>query len=80
MGSLALANLPDWPAAMEHDLALAYTRVSKDQMRAWEKARKVHFVARGPNGMKVALRSELDAALIDLFATSDAEDFDFGDD
>ena len=80
--SLALAQLPDWPAAMNRELALAYTSVAEAQLRAWERAGKVRFRPRGPNGQMVALRSQLDDALAALFvsATDVAEDLDFGDD
>jgi hypothetical protein len=66
---LALEKLPDWPAGMNRDLALAYTGVSTDQMREWERVAKVRFRPRGPRGAMLALRSDLDAALADLFGT-----------
>lgn len=74
----ALEKLPDWPAGMNRDLALAYTGVSGEQLKAWEKTGKVQFRARGPRGGMLALRSDLDAALADLFTGTVAEDFDFG--
>ncbi|WCT73970.1 hypothetical protein PQ455_01675 [Sphingomonas naphthae] len=77
---LALASLPDWPAAMNRDAALAYTGVAEAQLRAWERANKVAFRARGPNGQKLVLRSALDAALADLFTADVSEDLNFGDD
>ncbi|MBW6522425.1 hypothetical protein KZ810_02845 [Sphingomonas sp. RHCKR47] len=76
---MALHQLPDWPAGMNRETALAYTGVAETQLRAWEKAGKVTFRARGPNGAAVALRVDLDAALAGLFASSaNDEDFDFG--
>lgn len=78
MGALALRDLPDWPAAMPRDMALAYTQVAEAQLRAWERAGRVHFRPRGPRGGALALRSELDTALADMFSES-AEDMDFGD-
>ena len=78
---LALEKFPDWPAAMNREMALAYTGVAEAQLRAWERARKVSFRPRGPNGQMVALRTSLDAALAELFtgAANDlAEDLDFG--
>jgi hypothetical protein len=36
MGALALHKLPDWPAAMPRDVALAYTGVAETQLREWE--------------------------------------------
>lgn len=76
---LALERLPDWPAAMNREVALAYTGVAEAQMRAWEKSAKVNFRARGPRGAMLALRSDLDAALAAMFAASVEEDLDFGD-
>lgn len=76
---LALEKLPDWPAAMTRDEALAYTRVSEGQMREWQRRGTVTFRARGPRGAMLALRSDLDLALRDLFDTTPAEDMDFGD-
>jgi hypothetical protein len=78
VASLAIERLPDWPAGMSRDLALAYTGVAEVQLRAWERAGKVSFRARGPRGAMLALRSELDAALADLFTSSIEEDLDFG--
>ena len=75
---LALAQFPNWPAGMNRETALAYTGVAEAQLRAWERAGKVNFRARGPHGAMLALRTDLDAALTDLFAASSAEDMDFG--
>lgn len=79
---LALEKLPDWPAAMTLDMALAYTGVSKTQLREWERRGKVRFRARGPRGAMLALKSDLDVALAELFAGAANrldEDLDFGD-
>jgi hypothetical protein len=78
---MALERLPAWPAAMNRELALAYTGVSEVQLRQWEKAGKVLFRARGPMGSMLALKSQLDDALVELFAPGVAdigEDLDFG--
>ncbi len=75
---LALEQWPDWPAGMNREVALAYTGVAEAQLRQWERSGKVSFRARGPRGAMVALRSDLDAALADMFATTVAEDLDFG--
>lgn len=56
----------------------AATGVAEAQLRAWEKAGKVQFRTRGPRGGSLALRSDLDAALADLFSSDLAEDLDFG--
>ncbi|MAM41696.1 MAG: hypothetical protein CL949_25045 [Erythrobacter sp.] len=66
---LALEKLPDWPAAMNRDWALAYTGVGSDQMKEWERAGRVRFRPRGPRGSMLALRADLDAALADLFGS-----------
>ncbi len=78
MGALALRDLPDWPAAMNREVALAYTGVAEAQLRAWEKTGRVAFRSRGPRGGMLALRSDLDAALSHLFSPDMAEDIDFG--
>lgn len=79
MGALVLRDLPDWPAAMNRDAALAYTGVAEAQLREWERAGRVQFRARGPRGGALALRSDLDAALAHLFTAEMEEDLDFGD-
>lgn len=78
LGTVGL--LPNWPAAMSRDLALAYTGVSLIQLRQWEREGIVRFLARGPRGAKIALRSELDSALFALFSRTPTseEDLDFG--
>ncbi len=80
---LALEKLPDWPEALTREEALAYTRVGEAQLRAWERSRKVTFRTRGAKGAAIALRTELKAALEDLFIGGPGdigEDLDFGDD
>ena len=59
--------MPDWPAAMSRELALAYTGVAQSQLREWERSGSVVFMPRGPRGAKIALRTALDPALADLF-------------
>lgn len=75
---LALEKLPDWPAALSREQALAYAGVSEAQLREWAKRGAVRFQPRGPNGGMLCLRSDLDAALADMFKTGSAEDLDFG--
>lgn len=78
---LPLAKLPEWPAAMNRAWALAYTGVSEEQMRRWQRSGKVRFKPVGPKGEMVARIVDLDAALDALFAIKDvSEDLDFGDD
>ncbi|QCB44316.1 hypothetical protein E5673_08935 [Sphingomonas sp. PAMC26645] len=65
---------------MSRELALAYTGVASVQLREWERRGAVRFLPKGPRGAKIALRSDLDAALSVLFSTAapQEEDFDFG--
>lgn len=70
--------LPDWPAAMSREMALAYTGVAAAQLSQWERDGTVTFLARGPRGQKIVLRTDLDAALSTLWSfTGAADDFDF---
>ena len=73
-------NLPNWPAGLSRELALAYTGVASAQLRQWEREGVVRFLARGPRGAKIALRSDLDSALSNLFSSTagDGADFEFG--
>lgn len=73
-----LADLPDWPAALDRDAAIAFTGLGEAQVRAWERSGKVRFLPRGPKGAMVARRIDLEAALADLFTKDVAEDLDFG--
>lgn len=73
-----LERFPDWPRAMNRDLALAYTGVAETQLREWERAGRVRFRPRGPRGEHIAPRADLDAALGMLFDTvADDEPIDF---
>lgn len=74
MGSLALAQLPDWPAAMPRDVALAYTGVAATQMDEWVRRGLVRFTPRGPRGQLIAPKLDLDAALLSLFDGGTAAD------
>jgi hypothetical protein len=78
MSAIAIASMPDWPAAMSRDIALAYTGVAEVQLRAWERSGKVNFRPRGPRGAMLALRSDLYAALTELLTSTVEEDLDFG--
>ncbi len=44
---LALERLPDWPVAMNRELALAYTGVAEAQLREWDRRGTVRFCMRG---------------------------------
>jgi len=70
--------MPNWPAAMSRELALAYTGVAQSQLRQWERSGSVIFIPCGPRGAKIALRSALDSALATLFLGVDhATDLEF---
>lgn len=71
---LAITQLPHWPAAMNRDLALAYTGVADAQLREWESRGTVRFRQRGPRGAAIAPRTDLDAALELLFGTAAGAD------
>jgi hypothetical protein len=80
---MALEKLGFPPAAFDWDGALLFTGVGEKTMREWIKAGKVRFIARGPNGSRIARRQDLEAAVAELFATVSNEpfaDLDFGDD
>lgn len=75
-----LDRLPDWPASLDRQAAMAFTGVSETKLREWVKLGKVRFRPIGQNAAMVALRSELEVALRAEFtgATLDAaEDLDF---
>lgn len=71
---LPLERFPDWPAAMNRELALAYAQVSEAQLRQWERGGSVRFRARGPHGAMLCLRKDLDAALDALFTGRGPDD------
>lgn len=77
---LPLERLPDWPAAMDWETALAFTGVGEAQLRAWQRKGKVRFVPRGPRGAMLALRSDLETALAEMFGDSASEDMSFDGD
>lgn len=65
----ALAGLPNWPAGMSVEVALAYTGVSQAQLRIWQRDGSVQFLPIGPKGKLIAPRWCLDEALQRMFAT-----------
>jgi hypothetical protein len=75
---LKLADLPDWPAALTMDEAIAFTGMGEAVIRQWSRSGKVRFLPRGPKGALVALKTDLQAALADMFTKDVAEDLDFG--
>jgi hypothetical protein len=74
MSALAIQRMPDWPAAMTRDVALAYTGVAEAQLREWERRGLVRFCPRGPRGAAIAARTSLDAALSTLFSSAVVDD------
>lgn len=72
-----IEKLPDWPAAMNREWALAYSGVAEAQMREWQKRGRVRFQPRGPHGAMLCLRSDVDAALQEMFTAGSPEDLDF---
>jgi hypothetical protein len=73
----ALEKLPNWPAAMNRGLALAYTGVAETQMKEWERRGAVRFVHRGPRGQAIVPRADLDAALASLFGAAGGDGIPF---
>lgn len=60
MSAVALAQLPDWPAAMPCALAPAYTSVADAQMKEWKRRGLVSSRPRGLSGAQIATRASLD--------------------
>ena len=74
---LPMEKLPAWPAAMNREWALAYTGVSGEQMKEWERTGKVRFRPRGPRGAHLALTRDLDTALAELFGNDSGGGIEF---
>jgi len=74
MSAIAVALMPDWPAGMTRDLALAYTGVAETQLREWERCGLVQFCPRGPRGAAITTRTSLNAALSTLFSSPAVDD------
>jgi hypothetical protein len=83
---LSLSDLPEWPAALDVQEALAYTRLSESELRRRAMAGEINFKPVGPNGKKVCRRVELDELLQRIWTAHPSgpldplEDMDFGDD
>lgn len=71
---LPAEKFPTWPAAMNKEWALAYTGVSAMQLNEWMRTGKVKFRARGPHGALLALKTDLDQALMSLFGGAGHDD------
>jgi len=63
----ALEKLPAWPAALNRDEALAYTRLAPKLFDQIERTHGVTGKKLGRNGEKVYPRDQLDACLSRLF-------------
>lgn len=72
----ALEKLPDWPAAMNRDEALEYTRLAGKLFGQLERNGSLTGKRIGRNGEVVFLREQLDAVTRRLFAAglSDIDD------
>lgn len=70
--------LPFPPAGMNRAMSLAYSGVGEAQLREWERSGIVRFRPRGPHGMMITERAQLDEALRQLFGDV-SEDMDFPD-
>jgi hypothetical protein len=83
--AITLKDLPDWPAALDVQEALAYSRLSESEMRRRVAKGEIVFKPVGPNGKKVCLREQLDVLLKSIWSDrtgappTPMEDLDFGD-
>lgn len=82
MAKIPLAHLPDWPALLDWQMALAYSNMSEAELRRQVRQKTVVFVPIGPNGRLVARRTDLDAAILSVWSSAaglPSEDFRFAD-
>ena len=73
---LALEKFPDWPAAMNREMALAYTGLSEKLFDQLERTGRVAGKKFGRSGERVYLRAQLDEVTSLLFGrgASDIDD------
>lgn len=64
---LALEKLPDWPAALNREEALAYTHISEKLFAQLEKAGTLTGRRIGRNGEVIYLREQLESVTARLF-------------
>ena len=82
---ISLRDMPDWPAALDLNEALAYSRLSESEMRRRVASGEIVFKCVGPNGKKVCRREQLDDVLKSIWSDQTgtppvpSEDLDFGD-
>lgn len=78
---LPIENLPDFPASMNREWALAYTGVAEATLQEYERLGIVKFRPVGPRGSMVARKVDLQRMLDFIFERGDAlppsEDMDF---
>jgi hypothetical protein len=74
---LPLEKLPDWPVALDHEEALAFTGVAETELKEWVRRHKVRTSRRGPHGKTIYYAPDLKKALEDMFTTGSAEDMEF---
>jgi len=73
--------MPDWPAGLSFNEALAYTGLGASVIEKAEAEGCIRFLRIGANGRKIAPRADLDRLLDRLFAGKHGilGDMDFGD-
>lgn len=81
---LRLKDLPDWPACLDRDEAMAYTGLSTSELQKATRAGKLIWKPVGARGRLVVARPQLDNYLASLFSDGVSsellEDMDFGTD
>ncbi len=79
--SIPLGTLPDFPEAMNRELAIAYTGISDSIIREYERLGIVRFKPVGPRGAMVARKADLQRMLEFIFERGDnlppSEDMEF---
>lgn len=66
-----LQNLPEFPASMNREWALAYTGVAEATLQQYERLGIVRFRPVGPRGSMVARKSDLQRMLDFIFDRGD---------
>lgn len=66
--AVALRDLPDWPAALTEDEAMAYTRLSRTDITRYQREGIIRFLPHGANGTKICPRDDLDGLLKMIWA------------
>lgn len=82
-GAHQLVGLPDWPACLDADEAVKYSRLSRTEISRAVADGRLVFKPIGHNGRKVVRRLDIDELLSSIWsdrAGSPLEDMDFGAD